>query len=97
MRPIKSLALKNMVELFDKYGRPPIGARVYVYKHHSLGVVSSHSTQQLTVVALDQEGGNHRLKSNEMKVIGPPELLGHCAVDTCPICEEPIRIRKHEQ
>lgn len=91
-----------MVELFDKYGRLPIGARVYVYKHHSLGIVTSHSNgthpiRRETAVKLDQEGGTHWLKPNEMKVIGPPELLGHCSVDICPICEEPVRIRKHEQ
>ena len=85
--------------LLDKYGRPPIGARVYVYDSHALGVITGHEVSSRCVVKLDEDenGRRHRILPDKLKVIGPPELLENCMLDTCPICEEYIRIRKHEQ
>ena len=85
--------------LLDQYGRPPIGARVYVHASHALGVITGFDGNSRCIVKLDEDehGRRHRIPADRLKVIGPPELLENCVIDTCPICEEYIRIRKHER
>lgn len=84
-----------MINLYDKKGRPPIGAIVYVKRKHAIG----------TVVGLD--GGMAILiqfpfsepewfRAKDVQVIGPEELVKQC-VDVCPICEECIYVKKKER
>ena len=87
------------IKLWDKYDRPPVGARVYVKEQHFLGTVTSHSYHgNRFFVEIDGE----RVTSinclrKEVQIIGPPELLNCCTIVTCPLCEEDIRIRKDEE
>lgn len=91
------------IPLLDEHGLPPTGARVYVKSKHGIGTVAEHENGKVWVnmdrgMGMGKEGNIVKCKGgDDLIVIGPPELLGHCAVDTCPICEEPIRIRKHER
>jgi len=92
-------------KLKDEYGRPPVGARVYIEKEHALGTVvglDPHNNENFHVsFDTGQTGNVYRADSTftaeDVQVIGPPELVGACAVDTCPICDEDIRIRKGEE
>jgi len=94
------------ITLLDKNGLPPTGARVYVKSKHGIGTVRSlnaHSVPDPTVRVTMEGTGDDMVtrdtvtcKGDDLIVIGPPELLGNCAIDTCPICEETIRVRKHE-
>lgn len=91
-------------KLKDKYGRPPVGARVYIEEEHAMAtVVSMSHDNERFVISFDtgQDGQLHMADqtaySKNVQIIGPPELVGACVVDTCPICDEDIRIRKGEE
>lgn len=86
------------IKLLDKHGRPPIGARVYIEKHHALGTVVDLEKLGIDCrVEIDSGSGEAVLSwvsPKELKVIGPPELLQDCVLDKCPLCEEIIRVEK---
>ena len=92
-------------KLKDEYGRPPIGARVYIEEEHALDTVVGldvYENENFHVsCATGPNAKSHKPDSTftaeYVQVIGPPELVGACAVDTCPICDEDIRIRKGEE
>jgi len=92
------------IKIWDEHGRPPIGARVYVKEGHFIGTVVSLSFQSKHFDVEPDCGGTGTSRAviqqcckEVVQVIGPPELVGNCMVDTCPICEEDIRIRKGEE
>ena len=92
-------------KLKDEYGRPPIGARVYIKEQHALATVVGldfHEKKHFHIsFDTGQNGTTHladtTVSAEDVTVIGPPELVGACAIDTCPICDEDIRIRKGEE
>lgn len=87
------------INLLDKHGRPPIGARVYIEKHHALGTVVDLEKPFGTDCRVEIDSGSGEpalswVSPKELKVIGPPELLQDCVLDECPLCEEVIRVKK---
>ncbi len=86
------------IKLLDKHGRPPVGARVYIERYHSLGtVIDLEKLGDECHVEIDsgsREPTLMWLSPKRLRVIGPPELLQDCVLDECPLCEEIIRVKK---
>lgn len=86
------------IKLLDKHGRPPVGARVYIERYHSLGTVIDLEKLgdecQVEIDSGSQAPTLMWLSPKRLKVIGPPELLQDYALDECPLCEEIIHVKK---